>query len=316
MLQYDLIIVGGGASGLSAGVSALRSGIKNVLILDRNKELGGNLNIFVHNSFGKYFLGKEVTGPELSSELISEYRVLKGNYKLNTEVLEISKNKVVTYVNPEEGIQEIKAKSIILASGCREKFAGNINIPIHRYTGIFSLLSAHKLVNLQGYLPGKKVIVVGNNKWSLILARRLEIEGAEIQAFIDTSKDGLEEYLNIIEGFNIDIIKNHRVIDLYGNERIESVDIKNLEDNTVRNIKCDSLVLKIGYNPETSFIRKVNMALDDKGHPIVNENFKTSEKGVFATGTLVLGEESIFNSGENGYLVGENAAKYIKKYIY
>jgi len=316
MLQYDLVIVGGGASGLSAGVSALRNGIKNVLILDRNNELGGNLNIFIHNGFGRYFLGTEVTGPELSSELIREYRALKGSFKLNTELLEISKNKVLTYVNPEEGIQEIKASSIILASGCREKFTGNINIPIHRYTGIFTLLSAHKLVNLQGYLPGKKVVVVGNNKWSLIFARRLEIEGAEIQAFLDTSKNGLEEYLDIIEGFNINIIKKHRVIELYGNERIKSVDIRNLEDNTVKNIECDSLVLKIGYYPETFLIRKVNMILDDKGHPVVNKDFQTSEKGIFATGTLVLGEDSVFNSGENGYIVGIKASEYIKKYIY
>ena len=151
MNKYDLVIIGAGASGLSAGISALKSGIKDVLILEKEDVLGGNLNLFIDNGFGEYYLNKTVTGPELGSILIRDYKALEGKYKLNTRVLEINRDKVITYVNPEEGIQEIEAKAIILAAGCREKYTGNILIPIHKFTGIFTTGSAHRLVNYNGY---------------------------------------------------------------------------------------------------------------------------------------------------------------------
>lgn len=317
MLQYDLIIIGGGASGLSAGVSALKNGIKKVLILERNNDLGGNLNLFIHNGFGKYYLGKDVTGPELGSHLIKDFKALGGVYKLNTEVLEVTKNKMVSYVNPQDGIQEVKASAVILASGCREKFTGNINIPVHKYTGIFTLASAHRLINFQGFLPGKEVIILGNNKWALILARRLLIEGAKVKAIIDNSENGLldESSNEFIYGFNINIIRNSKVVELYGNERIESVDVKNIENESITNINCDSLILTVGYCPEISFIRKTNILLKDYITPVVN-NYETSANGIFACGTILNGDKDIFNSGENGALVGKIVADYIKKYMY
>jgi thioredoxin reductase len=316
MINYDLVIVGGGASGLSTGISALRNGIKNVLILDRNNELGGNLNLFIHYGFGSYYLEKEVTGPELASQLRKDFKKLKGIFKVNTEVLEITKNKVISYVNPEEGIQEIKASAIILASGCREKFTGNINIPIHKYTGIFTLAAAHRIVNLQGFLPGKKVVVMGNNKWSLILARRLILEGAKIKAFLDTSDKGFsEEDLCFIKGFPINIIKKSTVIELNGSDRLESVDIRDLRNGNISNIECDSVILNVGYYPDMSYIRKLNIKVDSKALPIVKE-YETSESGIFACGTFLNGESELLSSGESGYLCGEKAANYIKKYKY
>lgn len=317
MLQYDLIIVGGGASGLSAGVSALKNGIKKVLILERNNDLCGNLNLFIHNGFGRYYLGKDITGPELGSQLIKDFKALGGVYKLNTEVLEVTKNKVVSYVNPQEGIQEIEAKAVILASGCREKFTGNINMPIHKYTGIFTLVSAHRLVNIQGFLPGKEVIIIGNNDWSLILARRLLIEGARVKAIIDNSKNGFldEKSSQFINGFDMNIIRNHHVVELYGNERIESIDIKSIEDESVSNISCDSLILTVGYCPEISFVRKTNILLKGYNTLIVN-NYETSVNGIFACGTILSRDKDIFNSGANGAHVGKIVADYIQKYMY
>jgi thioredoxin reductase len=317
MLQYDLTIIGGGASGLSAGVSALRNGIKKVLILERENDLGGNLNLFIHMGFGRYYLEKDVTGPELSSKLIKEYKALGGVYKVNTEVLEVTKNKVVSYVNPQDGIQEIKASSIILASGRRERFTGNINIPVHKYTGIFTLASAHRLINLQGFLPGKEIVIIGNNNWSLIIARRLLIEGARVNAIIDDSRNGFldENGIKFIEGFNIDIIRNCNVLELYGNERIESIDIENLEDGSIKNIGCDSLILTVGYYPEISFMKKTNILLEENNIPLV-KNYETSINGIFACGTLLTGDKGILNSGENGYEVGKIVSEYIKKYMY
>ena len=315
MLQYDLIIIGGGASGLSAGVSALQNGIKKVLILERNSDLGGNLNLFIHGGFGKYYLGKDVTGPELASELIREFKANGGEYKLDTEVLEITNNKLVTYVNPDEGIQDIKAKAIIIASGCRERFTGNINIPIHKYTGIYTLVSAHKLINLQGYLPGKEVVILGNNNWSLLLATRLIIEGAKVKAILQKSD---KEFLDsrekrFIEHMNINIIKNSRVVDLHGNERIESVDIENKEDKSITNINCDSLILTIGYFPEIAFARKANIDIDEEKNLIVKNN-ETSVKGIFACGTVLTRDTDIFKSGDDGYKVGQLVSNYLKKY--
>lgn len=316
MINYDLVIIGGGASGLSAGVSALRNGIKNVLILERSNELGGNLNLFIHYGFGSYYLEKEVTGPELASQLIKDFKTLKGNFKVNTEVLEITKSKIISYVSPKEGIQEIKAGAIIVASGCREKFTGNINIPIHKYTGVFTLAAAHRIVNLQGFLPGKEVVVAGNNKWSLILARRLVLEGAKIKALLDTSDKGFsEEDLSFIKGFPMNIIKKSTIVELNGSDRLESVDIRDLRNGNVTTIECDSIILNVGYYPDMSHIRKLNIKVDSKLFPIVEE-YETSEHGIFACGTFLNGESELLSSGESGYLCGEKAANYIKKYKY
>lgn len=313
MLQYDLIIIGGGASGLSAGVSALQQGIKKVLLLERNSDLGGNLNLFIHGGFGKYFLGKDVTGPELGSALIREFKSCGGEFKLDTEVLEITTNKEVTYINPNEGIQEIKAKAIIIASGCREKFTGNINLPIHKYTGIHTLVSSHKLINLQGYLPGKEVVILGKSNWSLILAKRLIIEGAKVKAIIEESnKDNLDDELKIIsQHMNINIIENTKVVDLYGNERIQSIDIENKIDKSIKNIECDSLVLTVGYFPEISFIRKSNIRIDENRN-IVVKNYETNTKGIFVCGTILTRDKEIFKSGEDGYKVGKIVSNYLK----
>lgn len=317
MIEYDLIIVGGGASGLSAGVSALRNGIKNVLILERENDLGGNLNLFIHTGFGDYYLNGNFTGPELASNLIKDFKELGGVYKINTEVLEVTKNKVISYVNPDEGMQEIKSSAIILASGCREKFTGNINVPLHRYTGISTLVSSHKLINQQGYLPGKDIIIIGNSDWALIIARRLLIEGAKVRAVMDTrNEDGFSEIRDkIASDFNINIIKNHIIIDIHGSERIESIDIESLEDGTVKNLKCDSLILKVGYFPNVFFIRKANIELNYDNTPVV-KNYETSANGIFACGTILSREKGILTSGENGYYVGEIVSDYLKKYMY
>lgn len=305
MLQYDLIIVGGGASGLSAGIEALKQGIKKVLILERNSELGGNLNLFIHVGFGKEYLGNSVTGPEFATKLIEDYKLLGGEFKVDSEVLEITDNKVVTFVSPIDGMNDIKGESIILASGCRERFTGNINVPIHKYIGIFTMVAAHRLVNLSGYLPGKEIFIVGKNKWSLLLARRLIIEGSNVKAIIDNSKNGFigDESLEIIEGFNINIIRDSEIVELLGNERLEMVKIHNKIDGSIENIQCDSLILTVGYYPEASYLKGTSVELDNDG--IINVlDYKTSINGIYACGTILTGEHGINNSSEDGTKVG------------
>ncbi len=310
MNKYDLVIVGGGSSGLSAGVSALKSGVKNVLILEKEEVLGGNLNLFINNGFGEYYLNNIVTGPELGSILIKDYETLGGEYKINTRVLEINRDKIITYVNPTEGIQEIQANAIILAAGCREKYTGNIMIPIHKYTGIFTTGSAHRLVNYSGYLPGKEVIITGDNMWTLILARRLVVEGANLKGIVTERKSFNRDELDIINGFNIQIIYTSEVIDVEGEERINLVKVKNIETDEISSIECDSLILPVGYLPDSDFIRKMNLIMD--GDIIHSENNVTSMEGVFITGTMGTGVKQLFNSGENGFKVGKQVAEYLK----
>ena len=292
MNKYDLIIVGSGASGLSAGVSALKSGIKNVLILEKEEVLGGNLNLFINNGFGEYYLNNIVTGPELGSTLINDYKELGGEYKTNTRVLEINRDKVITYVNPNEGIQEVEANAIILAAGCREKYTGNIMIPIHKFTGIFTTGSAHRLVNYSGYLPGKEVIIIGDNMWTLVLARRLVIEGANIKGIVTERKCFNRDELDLVNGFNIPIIYTSEVIEIEGEERINLAKVKNVETEEINSIECDSLILSVGYLPDNDFIRKMSLMTD--GDRVYSENNQTSVEGIFITGTMPVLYNSLF----------------------
>lgn len=310
MNKYDLAIIGSGASGLSAGVAALKSGIENVLILEKEDILGGNLNLFINNGFGEYYLDKVVTGPELASILIKDYKELGGKYKISTRVLDVNRDKIITYVNPNEGIQEIEAESIILAAGCREKYTGNIMIPIHKFTGIFTTGSAHRLINYSGYLPGKEVVISGSNIWTLILARRLVIEGANIKGIITERKSFNRDELDIINEFNIPIIYQSEVSEIEGEERINLTRIKNIDTDEITSIECDSLVLSVGYLPDTDFIRKMSIITDD--NLIINKNNHTSVEGIFVCGTMESGVNSLLNSGENGYKVGKQASEYLK----
>lgn len=310
MNKYDLIIVGSGASGLSTGISALKSGVKNVLILEKEDVLGGNLNLFINNGFGEYYLNNVVTGPELSSILIKDYKSLGGEYKVNTRVLEINRDKVVTYVNPIDGIQEIEASAIVLAAGCREKYTGNIMIPIHKFTGIFTTGSAHRLVNYSGYLPGKNIIMIGDDIWTLILARRLVIEGANLKGIVTERKCFNRDELDIINGFNIPIIPTSEVIEIEGEERVGLAKVKNIETEEITSIECDSLILSVGYFPDNDFIKKMSLMVD--GDKIYSDDNRTSVEGVFITGTMEKGIKEIFKSGENGFKVGKQVAEYLR----
>lgn len=311
MKEYNLVIIGAGASGLLAGIAALEEKVEDVLIIEQEEDLGGNLNLFINNDFGEFHLGEKVPGPELASILITTYISLNGKIKDNTRVIEVSDDKRIKYVNPYEGEVEIKANKIILASGCREKYTGNIIVPIHKYTGIFSTASAHRLVNFQGLLPGREVILSGNTIWSYILARRLVIEGAEVKGIV-TSRESLnEELANIIEGFDIPVIFDSEVVEVGGNERIEWVRIESCSDKEKSKIiECDSLILAIGYYPEVDYLKNSNIKILEEC--IDMENYKTSVDGIYCCGTIVNGCNGLFNSGEEGYKAGKLVSAQIK----
>ena len=311
MQNYDLAIIGAGAAGLSAAIAAMNKGVKNIIIIEKNSVMGGNLNLFINDGFGEYYLGKKVTGPELASILIEEYKNYNGNYKTNTQVLDINSDKIITYINPDEGIGEIKAKAIIAASGCREKYTGNIVVPINKYTGIFTNAVTHRLINYQGYLPGKEVMLVGNNIWTAILARRLIIEGAKVKSVM-TKFDSFEEKAKkILDSFNIPTICNSEIVEINGDDRIKGARIKNTKTNKFNTIECDSLVLSVGYLPEVEYLKGLN--LKNKNGFLIHDNNELSFKGIFACGTITKGRDSLFTSGIEGYEVGMKVAEYMKK---
>lgn len=311
MKEYSLVIIGAGAAGLLAGIAALEEKIEDVLIIEQEEDLGGNLNLFINNDFGEFHLGEKVPGPAFASILITTYVSLNGQFKNNTRVIEVSDDRRIKYVNPYEGEVEIKAKKIILASGCREKYTGNIIVPIHKYTGIFSTASAHRLVNFQGLLPGREIILSGNTIWTYILARRLVIEGAKVKGII-TSREGVTEDLaKIIDGFDIPVICNSKVIEVGGSERIEWTRVENCskkEESKI--IECDSLILAIGYYPEIDYLKNSIIKINHECLQI--ENYKTSIDGIYCCGTIIHGRNGLFNSGEEGYKVGKIVSAQIK----
>lgn len=304
MNEHNLIIIGGGASGLLCGIGALESGLKDVLLIEQEENLGGNLNLFIDNNFGNFYLEKNVPGPEFATILIKKYVGLGGKFKINSRVIELKEDKIIKYVNPDEGVVEIKGNKVVIASGCREKYTGNILIPIHKYTGIFTTGAAHRLVNFQGLLPGKDIILFGNTIWSYILARRLVIEGANIKAIVTTKKVLEEDILEVIDGFDIPVIYNSEVVEVGGSEKIEWVKVSERNDlSNFKIINCDSLILAIGYYPEIDFLKDIEINFHKTNLP--EKDYKTSESNIYCCGTILTKRNGLFNSGEDGYKLGK-----------
>ncbi|WP_297422645.1 NAD(P)/FAD-dependent oxidoreductase [Clostridium sp.] len=317
MPNYDLIVIGAGIAGMTAAIGAAKEGIKKILIIERECNVGGIINQCIHNSFGEKFLGETVTGPEYIDYVERQLNELGIEILLNTTVLDVSKEKEVTYVNSEDGIKDITAKAIVLAMGAKEKYSGNVVIPTNGLTGIFTVGEAHRIVNLEGYLPGRKTIIIAKDKWGFLVARRLIIEGGSIEGIvIDKIFKEIEddEILDSINGFDLPIVENSRVIEIAGNNRIEKVKIINLINEAVEEKECDSLLLSVGFIPETSVIKRLDINMDSETlGPEVSE-FKTSIKGFFACGNIIYGENALHMKEIDGIECGMEAAKYIKRY--
>ncbi|OOM74484.1 NAD(P)/FAD-dependent oxidoreductase [Clostridium sp. BL-8] len=319
MPDYDLIIVGAGIAGMTAAIGAAREGIKKVLIIEKESSVGGLINQCIHNGFGKRFLNELVTGPEYVDFI---ERQLNGDFIeviLNTTVLDVTREKVITYVNSKDGVKDITAGAIIFAMGAREKYSGNVVIPTNGLTGIFTVAEAHRIINLEGYLPGRNTIILAKDKWGFIVARRLIIEGGNIEGIvIEKSFKELadEEIHEIIEGFDIPIIENSRITEIEGETRIKKLKIVNLNNQVVEERNCDSLLLSVGYLPEISILKKLNMNIDKRILGPEVAEFQTSVDGFFACGNIIYGENALHMEEADGIECGVKASQYIKKYIY
>lgn len=321
MENYDVVVIGGGPAGLAAAVSARESGIQSVLILERDKELGGILNQCIHNGFGLHTFKEELTGPEYAKRYIFRVQELNIEYRLNTMVLGINKDKVITSVNRKDGLFEIKARAVILAMGCRERSRGALNIPGYRPAGIFSAGTAQRLVNMENYMPGKEVVILGSGDIGLIMARRMTLEGAKVKVVAELLpySGGLKRnVVQCLNDYDIPLKLSHTVVEIHGKERITGVTIAQVNEKgkpiagTEEYYSCDTLLLSVGLIPENELSKELGVEINPvTSGPIVDESLETSVEGVFACGNVLHVHDLVDYVSEEAQNAGFNAAQYV-----
>ncbi|MGQ4832386.1 MAG: FAD-dependent oxidoreductase [Candidatus Asgardarchaeia archaeon] len=320
--NVDLVVIGAGAAGLAAAIKARELGIKDIVVLERDNQLGGILPQCIHTGFGIHYFKQELSGPEFIQRFIDKAKDTGLEMKTNTMVIEITPDKKVIAVNPDDGIITYHAKAIILAMGCRERTRGAIALPGTRPAGIYTAGTAQRLVNIEGYLPGKEIVILGSGDVGLIMARRFTLEGAKVKAVVEILPypGGLmRNVVQCLEDFNIPLYLSHTVVDIVGNYRVEGVKIAKVDENwnpipgTEKFIKCDTLILSVGLIPENELSREAGITLDDKtGGPIVNEWMETDIPGIFACGNVLVVYDLVDYVVENAEVAAEGAVRYIK----
>lgn len=322
MKAYDIVIIGGGPAGLAAAAAARKSGVDKILILERDKELGGILNQCIHNGFGLHTFKEELTGPEYAARFIDQVKELEIEYKLHTMVMDISPDKVVTAMNREEGMFQIQAGAVILAMGCRERSRGALNIPGYRPAGIYSAGTAQRLVNREGFLPGREVVILGSGDIGLIMARRMTFEGAKVKVVAELMpySGGLKRNIvQCLDDYGIPLKLSHTVVEIRGKERLTGVTIAKVDEKgkpipgTEEDYDCDTLLLSVGLIPENELSRGagVDMSPVTSG-PIVNESLETNIEGVFACGNVLHVHDLVDFVSEEAAAAGRNAALYVQ----
>jgi len=322
MINRNLVIIGGGPAGLAAAKSAYDNGERDILILERENVLGGILNQCIHNGFGLHTFKEELTGPEYAKRYIDEVEKRGIEYKLETTVLKVGTDKVVTAVNERDGLMKIQAKAVIFACGCRERPRGGINVAGSRCAGIFSAGSAQKLINIDGYMPGKEVVILGSGDIGLIMARRMTFEGAKVKAVVELMpySSGLNRNIvQCVKDFDIPLMFSHTVVDIKGEGRVTGVVIAQVDDklqpimSTAKEISCDTLLLSIGLIPQNELATGADVTLSPiTGGAVVDENMMTSVDGVFECGNVLHVHDLVDFVSKESEEAGRSAAEFIK----
>jgi len=317
----DLVIVGGGPAGLAAAISARESGVEDILILERDKRVGGILNQCIHNGFGLHTFHEELTGPEYAERFAKRVREANINTLTGTMVISISKDKEIVAMNKEDGIIKIKAKAIVLAMGCRERPRGALNIPGYRPAGIYSAGTAQYFVNIEGKMPGREVVILGSGDIGLIMARRMTLEGAKVKvvAEIMPYSGGLKRNIvQCLDDYGIPLKLSHTVVDIKGKERVEGVTLAQVDEKmkpipgTEEYIPCDTLLLSVGLIPENELSQGIGVDMSPvTSGPVVNESFETSVPGVFACGNVLHVHDLVDFVSQEATAAGKCAAEYI-----
>lgn len=322
MRHYQLIVIGGGPAGLAAAIQAREDGVEDILVLERDHELGGILNQCIHNGFGLHLFQEELTGPAYAERFIDQLKGLGIAYRLNSMVLQLTDRREVSYVNREDGYCQVSADAVILAMGCRERTRGNITIPGTRCAGIYTAGAAQRLLNIEGYMVGKKVVILGSGDIGLIMARRLTLEGAEVEAVVELLpySGGLtRNIVQCLDDYHIPLYLSHTIVDVRGEERLEQVVVMEVDarrkpiPGTEKVYDCDTLLLSVGLLPENELSQSAGVQMDPvTGGPNVNELMETSIPGVFACGNVVHVHDIVDFVTQEARRAGAGAARLIK----